>query len=137
MARFLVVDDEPNTVSALRALLQGDGHAVDAHTSGQAAVEALSTGQFDAVLTDLDMPKVSGRVVLRVAREHHPHACVFVSSAQGAPAGLEAACHVFDKPLDYDRVVQTVERCRTASGPGRHGDCYMRSVVAPLKGPPG
>jgi CheY-like chemotaxis protein len=127
MAKFLVVDDEPNTVSALRQLLQDDGHEVDAFTSSHEALRALAHGSFDAVLTDFEMPRVRGDVVVRTARVHHPTACVFASTAKARTAAIEGACHVFEKPLDYRWVTSAIAECRARRGPGVHGNCYMKS----------
>lgn len=131
MAKFLVVDNEATTVSALKALLKGDGHDVHAVTSGQEAIDALRRDAFDAVLSDLQMPHVAGHVVVRVAREHHPGACIFVSTAHPAPPALDEACHVFDKPLDYEGLVRTVAECRANGGPGHHGRCYLKPTREP------
>jgi CheY-like chemotaxis protein len=126
MARFLVVDNEHGTVAALKSLLEVDGHDVDAFTNGSEAVAALMQSPFDAVLTDLAMPHVAGDVVVRAAREHQPGACVFVSTSRPHLAVLHDACHVFDKPLDYEGVLRAVTECRARRGPGRHGGCHMK-----------
>lgn len=123
----MVVDDEPNTVVALRLLLEDDGHEVDAFTSGDEAVRALEEGHFDVVLADLEMPKVPGNAVVRSARRHHPAACIFATTARSRHQRPQEACHIFDKPLDYARVVRTVARCRAHRGPGRRGLCYMKT----------
>ncbi len=126
MATFLLVDDEHNTVRALKDLLEDDGHEVHAFTDGRHAVDALSAHRFDAVLTDHEMPQLSGEVVVRTARQHHPTACIFVSSARRHPAMAEEACHVFEKPIDYEELTRAVAECRARRGPGRHGGCYMK-----------
>jgi CheY-like chemotaxis protein len=142
MARILVVDDDPSNVTALGRLLEDDGHEVAAFTAGAGAVEALSTGSFDAVVTDLEMPHVDGHAVVRTARETHPHACVVVVTAkahQAWPALVEAgACIIADKPLEYDEVTRAIADCRARGGPGAHGRCHMRSrphgqQVVPLR----
>jgi len=130
MAKFLVVDDEQNTVSALRQLLEDDGHEVEGVTSGGAACSRLAAQPpFDAVLTDLEMPEVSGHEVARTARHHLPHACIFVSTSRAGLVTLEEACHVFAKPLDYDHLTKTVASCRAEGGPG--GRCYMKLRLPP------
>jgi len=131
MPRFLVVDDDPATVSGMTQLLTSDGHAVRAFTAGADALDALSRESFDAVVTDLEMPGVDGHAVARVTRERHPHACLVVVTARAeqAATALSAAgaCVVADKPLDYDEVHRVVTECRARGGPGAHGRCHMRS----------
>jgi|GEM_PF-1652684 len=131
MASFLVVDDDPSTVSGLERLLAYDGHEVTPLTSGADAVRALASRPFDAVVTDLEMPHVDGHEVVRATRRHQPHACVVVSSARAddrygdlVDAG---ACIIADKPFEYDEVTKMVVECRARGGPGAHGKCHMRS----------
>lgn len=126
MARFLIVDDDPNTLSALKGLLEEDGHEVDAFTRSQDAVAALTEGSYDAVLTDLEMPHVTGDAVVRLARQHHPTACIFMNSSRSHVPPVEEACHVFTKPLDYDAVAAAVGACQSRGGPGPYGACYMK-----------
>lgn len=126
MARVLVVDDEPNTVSALKGLLEEDGYDVDGFTRPQEAVAALTQESYDMVLTDLEMPQVKGDALVRVARQHHPTACIFMHSARSDAPPVQEACHVFTKPLDYDEVVRAVGACPARTGPGFHGECRMK-----------
>ena len=133
MARFLVVDDELNALSALRELLESDGHQVAAVSSAREASAALKASAFDVVMTDLEIPHGQGGVVVKLTREHQPAACVFVATARRAPRGLEQACHVFEKPLDYERITRIVAACRADQGPrGQDGCC--RKSGAPASG---
>ena len=123
MARFLVVDDEINALSALRELLESDGHQVAAFSSAREASAALKASAFDVVVTDLEIPHGQGDAVVKLTRQHQPAACVFVATARRAPRGLEQTCHVFEKPLDYERITRTVAACRAAEGPGDQDGC--------------
>src|SRR4029077_14389692 len=63
--RILVVDDDAVTRQAMRLLLEREGHEVVAVENGLEAVERLgaTTSGFDAVVTDLQMPRLGGRAV--------------------------------------------------------------------------
>ena len=144
MLRLLLVDDELDTVEALRMLLVVDGHEVAPFTCGAAAIDALSREWFDAVVTDLEMPHVDGHTVVRAAREHQPHACVVVSTGRSTVDEAElldaGACMVTLKPLDYERVMLGIAVCRVRGG--RPGGCRGRircPAAAPSPGvsPPG
>ncbi len=52
--RILVADDQPDLLDALRLLLKGQGIAIDAVTSPEAALAALQAQPFDLVLMDLN-----------------------------------------------------------------------------------
>jgi DNA-binding NtrC family response regulator len=131
MARFLVVDDDPSSVSGLSGLLQDDGHEVAPFTTGAAAVDALRRESFDAVVTDLEMPHVDGHAVVRATREHQPGACVVVVTAKAQEAWPvlvgAGACMVADKPIEYDELQRAIADCRARGGPDARGRCHMRS----------
>lgn len=132
MASFLVVDDDPSTVSGLQRLLTGDGHDVSPFTSGADAVGALSSRHFDAVVTDLEMPHVDGHEVVKATRKHQPHACVVVSSTLRDDKCQDlvdaGACIIADKPFAYEEIMKAVTECRARGGPGAHGRCHKRSA---------
>ena len=131
MARFLVVDDELNALSALRELLESDGHQVAAFSSARDASVALKASAFDVVMTDLESPRGQGDAVVKLTRQHQPAACVFVATARRAPRGLEQACHVFEKPLDYERITRIVAACRAHEGPGGQDGRCLKSTSGP------
>ena len=133
MARFLVVDNNPNATSALQELLQSDGHEVAAFTGASEAVDALERSPFDVVLTDSDLHHSTGHAVVRLTRVRHPTACLFVTTARRTSHGVGEACQVLEKPLDYQSVSRMVAACRGAGGPGLHGGCYAKSTSTPLK----
>lgn len=58
--RILIAEDERITRATLTRQLQSWGHTVSAAENGDQAWEMFSSGDFDIVLTDWEMPKVSG-----------------------------------------------------------------------------
>lgn len=65
---LLVADDQSANLTMLRRLLEKAGHQVRLVDNGEDALDALEHGEFDAVITDLHMPGVSGLDVLKQAR---------------------------------------------------------------------
>jgi CheY-like chemotaxis protein len=122
MARFLVVDDDHSTVSALTTLLQQDGHEVASMTSGREAVSALrGGGKFDVVVTDFEMPAVDGTAVARAARASSPDACILVlGRGRADPHTLReaGACALLEKPIQYEALHGVVATCRKHGGRG-------------------
>lgn len=104
-------------------LLRLDGHEVSPFTEGARAVDALAREPFDAIVTDLQMPKVDGTEVMRAARQHAPGACLVVVTAKaGAEHFYDAgACMVHEKPVDYNAVVSSIGECRARGGPDAGG----------------
>jgi DNA-binding NtrC family response regulator len=69
MGRVLIVDDEPHMHKILASNLEQDKHVV-AHAAGvEEARQAISSNQYEAVLTDQKMPDGGGLEVLAAARE--------------------------------------------------------------------
>ena len=76
--RVLVVDDEKSMRDLLAITLQKAGYDVTLAEGGAAAVEAIRRDSFDAIITDLRMPKVDGLQVLRSAKEASPDTAVIM-----------------------------------------------------------
>jgi DNA-binding response OmpR family regulator len=67
--RILLVEDEAQTRSVVEAYLERDGYWVTAVGDGMRALEAFSTHRYDAIVLDLNLPKVSGEEVCRRIRD--------------------------------------------------------------------
>jgi two-component system KDP operon response regulator KdpE len=67
-ARILIVEDEPALLAMLKAALDYGGFANETVGSGKEAIDALGTGQFDAVLLDLGLPDMDGGEILPIVR---------------------------------------------------------------------
>ena len=77
-ARILLVDDEPAIAHSLRRALRqefGGSLVVDTCHSGEDAIELLLARRFDAVISDLHMPGMSGMAFLERAAQIQPE-CV-------------------------------------------------------------
>src|SRR3989449_2176892 len=72
--RILVVDDDAVNRQAMRRLLEREGHEVVAVENGLEAIERLgpASDRFDAVVTDLQMPRLGGRALYEQLREQRP-----------------------------------------------------------------
>src|SRR5688572_10370300 len=68
-ARLLIVDDESAQMKALCHTLEDAGYAVIGFTVASEALKSLRPGQFDLVLTDLQMPEMDGIAFLRATQE--------------------------------------------------------------------
>lgn len=68
-AKVLVVDDERVIVKGLRFSLMQEGYEVDCAYDGEEAVSKIREKEFDIVLLDVMLPKLSGFEVLQQVRE--------------------------------------------------------------------
>jgi DNA-binding NtrC family response regulator len=72
--RILVVDDEVNSTKLLKKILEKKGYNVTEENNSTKALELLREESFDIVISDLQMPKVSGLDILK----EKPEDCIFI-----------------------------------------------------------
>jgi DNA-binding response OmpR family regulator len=70
MVRILIVEDDPKMRSGLKDNLEIDGYEIDTADDGEAGLRRTTTEQYDLVLLDVMLPRLSGFDVLRKTREH-------------------------------------------------------------------
>ena len=90
----LVVDDEPVIRATLAEFLRGEGFAVEAAASGEAAVARAQATRFDVVLCDVAMPGMDGLEVLEVLSKRCPETFVILVTAY---ATVETAVEAFQR----------------------------------------
>ncbi|WP_250520703.1 MEDS domain-containing protein [Caballeronia sp. NCTM1] len=66
--RILIVDDEPDIVSALLTLLEMEGHDVRTAYDGETALRIAATFEPEVVLADIGMPRMDGYELARRLR---------------------------------------------------------------------
>ena len=71
-ATLLLVDDEPNILSALQRLLRRDGYTILACDHPAKALDILANQAVDVILSDQRMPGMSGVEFLRRVKQTHP-----------------------------------------------------------------
>ena len=114
-ARVLVVDDEPSVVEVFKEFLSAQGYELTLAASGEDAVRRLRDCRPDIILTDLNLPGLSGLEVMRAAKAVDPEVCVVVvtgyaSASTAIDALRQGAYDYVTKPFDLDDVLQIVER---------------------------
>ena len=62
--KILVVDDEPNSTKLIAKVLGRKGYKVDEMNDSRAAKEKIEQGEYDIIISDLQMPEVSGTELL-------------------------------------------------------------------------
>jgi diguanylate cyclase (GGDEF)-like protein len=107
MTRVLITEDSPTQAQELRLVLEADGYEVVHALDGETAIELLSTRGFDLVLSDVQMPGMSGHELCRWIKDAPAHAGLPVilltrlSKAVDIVRGLECGADNFlTKPYD-------------------------------------
>jgi two-component system response regulator AtoC len=111
----LVADDEASIRHVLSLVLQGEGYEVRAVSNGEEALAELEARDYDAVVSDVRMPRVDGLALLQRALARQPDLTFVVMSAYGQPeAALAAvAAGAFDyvsKPFKPEEVVLVLKK---------------------------
>ena len=70
--KVLLVDDSPNVLKALLRTLRPEGYATFTAGSAQEALDILGTESIDLIITDENMPGLSGTDLLRVVKDRYP-----------------------------------------------------------------
>jgi two-component system NtrC family response regulator len=114
-AIILIVDDDASQREQLAGFLQDLGAEVAEAGDGREALALVPRIGPDVVITDLRMPKMDGRELLREIRQINPEIAVIVVTAYGtvedAVACLkDGAGDYLLKPLDLDEVEHLVRR---------------------------
>ena len=113
--RVLVIDDEESLRHSLRKALKRAGYDVETAATGREGVDLLRAGRFDAVVTDVRLPDLSGLDVVALVTETNPGAPVLVMTGYGTvDTALEAmrrgARDFLTKPFDIADLVQRLGR---------------------------
>jgi signal transduction histidine kinase/CheY-like chemotaxis protein len=107
--RILIVDDEDYVCELLRDILIGEGCEVTTASSGPEGLRLFERGSFEAVLTDVGMPEMSGWEFARAIRERAPSIPIAVITGWGEAVGadMQKAAEVdwvITKPFTTERI---------------------------------
>lgn len=117
MRRYLIVDDNRAFAENLAEILTDAGATVDVAESPVDAVGRVRAGRYDALITDMKMPGMTGADLVRRVHEDDPGLPAIVITAYTNDADLSAARRigllaVLPKPAPVDRLVELVASAR-------------------------
>jgi sigma-B regulation protein RsbU (phosphoserine phosphatase) len=111
----LIVDDDQMNSTGLARRLQGNGYTVSVAESGRKAIELLGDGDFDLVLLDIMMPRMSGLEVLKFLRRVDSllDLPIIMVTAKGESEDMVEALELgandyVTKPLDFPVVLARI-----------------------------
>ena len=119
-SQILIIDDEPVSIEALKALLQGEGYSLSFESDGASGLATAEASPPDLILLDVMMPGMDGFEVCRRIRENATLAEVPVvmvtalDDRESRIAGLETGADDFiSKPVNRSELrarVRTITR---------------------------
>ena len=128
MANILIIEDEPAMQLGLKDNLELESYQVEIASDGEAGLAKLKTGDYDLVLLDVMLPKLSGFDVCRSARKAGIQTPIILLTAKGEEIdkvlGLElGADDYITKPFSVRellaRVKAILRRSKPTSDPER------------------
>ncbi len=130
---ILIVDDEPQVRDLTRRALTAHGFQCDVVSDGEEAVQLVSKTSYDAVLTDLRMPRKHGHSLCIDLMQLPKPPCVMVLTALTDPRlvrdlMMRGVKDVVQKPVNYDVLAMKLQ---AVIEQGRQQQ--MKSVVSPPK----
>lgn len=119
--RVLIVDDEAVIRLLFRDLLKAECELLEAGTAEE-ALERLANGRFNLIITDKNLPGLSGMELAREARRHDPSVRVILMTGYPSLATAQQSLELglldyLVKPFDDIRVVREKVRAALASPP--------------------
>ena len=124
MAHLLVADDDPGVRQYLVTVLERDGHEVDTAEDGEQAFRILRDADFDLVVIDVHMPKLTGLEVLERLHEAGREVRAIVLTGDEAPdvvigAAEQQAIRYLSKPIRPDTLTAQVHAALSSRPPVR------------------
>jgi DNA-binding NtrC family response regulator len=109
----LIVDDEPTVLTLLSRSFTRAGYQVTTASSAFEAMELCGSKPFDAILSDVDMPKMNGHDLARWIAGNHPNICCVLMSGFGVECEecpFVGRCLLLRKPFSATEAVALITR---------------------------
>ena len=136
---ILCVDDNEQSLSIRKIMLETRGYRVVACTSGQHALQAFKDGGIDLVLSDLVMPDVSGDKLVAAIKDVSPETPAILFSGKIKAYEKDTRADIF-LPKGMYAPVELLERIRLMlvkkRGPKKGGVLALQNRVIGRSGDP-
>ena len=117
MARIMVVDDVASMCQLIRAALESAGHRVLEARDGDEAHMLALTKKVHLVITDVNMPKISGLELIKILRTMKSYATtpILILTNDGKDENIQKARDMgasgwIVKPFTPDQLIATVNQ---------------------------
>jgi DNA-binding NtrC family response regulator len=117
-SRVLIVDDEPIIQTLLETILMRAGYLTETASNGEEGWNALCKSNFDLLITDHDMPKLTGLDLLRRLRSVSHSMPVILISGQMPWETMDLVSLLrpgiaMEKPFSVEELLNNVRRLST------------------------
>jgi DNA-binding NtrC family response regulator len=121
MVKLLLIDDEPEMLHSLQKILsQRKEFSIDLAQDPEMALELVNDKDFDLIISDLKMGKISGMDILKKALDRNSHAKVILISGYGTietsvSAIQQGAFDFLEKPFTSKKLFSCIDRAIKSS----------------------
>jgi CheY-like chemotaxis protein len=114
--KALIVEDDDSTRLLLRKLVESQNCDVDEGKDGEAAIELLDSNEYDVILLDIVLPKVSGTEVMDHLFRTNPTMIERIIVVTGLNLDeirklFPTVCNALPKPVMPKRLMESVHKC--------------------------
>jgi len=117
---ILVIDDDPDILDSIKAILSANGFDVVTAMSGKEGVDAVASSKPDLILCDMMMERIdAGTKVAQEIKKSNPSIPIYLLSSIGAATATNIEIDklgfngVFQKPVNPDNLVATIKKALT------------------------
>lgn len=123
--RVLVIDDEADVRKSVRLILSKAGYDVIEAEDGEVGVQTVKSGEnpltLNAIICDLNMPKMSGMEAIPYFRSQFPSCPVIVLTGAGtvdraSTLFKQGVMEFLTKPIDKDKLLGAVKKAMSEGG---------------------
>lgn len=111
---ILLVDDTPFFREVVRRYFERDGFVVTTAIDGNDGMRKLAEGDFDLVVSDIEMPNLDGWGFCQAARKAGYKipfmALTSLSKIENSARAIECGFDGFEEKLDHDRLIHSVRK---------------------------
>ncbi len=114
---ILVIDDDPDILDSIKAILKANGFDVVTAMSGKEGIEAVSKSKPDLILCDMMMERIdAGTKVAQELKKDNPNLPIYLLSSIGTATATNIEIDklgfngVFQKPVNPDNLVATIKK---------------------------
>ncbi|NOG47014.1 MAG: sigma-54-dependent Fis family transcriptional regulator [Calditrichaeota bacterium] len=113
--RILLIDDDINLGKVIGYQLEQNGFQVDKCSNGSDGITKFKKGSYDIVISDIQMPDISGIQVLKEVRRINNQVVVVMITAYGSVDNAVEACRLgaddyIAKPFGQEQLLFTIEK---------------------------
>ena len=136
--RVMIVDDEESIREWLSIALKKEGYETKCAEDGEEALKLFKKDRFDAIITDIRMPKLDGLELLKEIKGLNPSANVIMTTAFGSmESAIEAlrggAADYITKPFKIEEVKLRLEKIMESERLKRE-NIYLKAVLRKKEG---